>query len=322
MSLDLFTDNLLSPPVLFFLLGIAATVARSDLSIPEPIAKLFSIYLLWAIGLKGGVALREAGLNASSLVPILAAVALSAVIPLFVFPILRKRLGVDNACALAASYGSVSVVTFITAIDFLEARAIEFGGGMIAALALMESPPIIVALMLRGRSQSSSSEPSPRGHIREALTSGPIFLLLGSLLAGLLAGPDRFEPLRPFCYDIFHGVLVLFLLEAGIVTGKRLKDLGQLGAFAIVFALAIPLVNAFLGAAIAYALSLPVGDAFLLAVLSASASYIAAPAVMRLAVPQASVGIYLPMSLGITFPFNVCVGIPLYLSAIQAIWPH
>lgn len=326
MALELFLDNLLSPPVLFFFLGIAATLVRSDLSIPEPITKLFSLYLLWAIGFKGGVALRESGLAWSTLTPVLTAVALSAVIPLLLFPLLRLRFKPDNACAIAASYGSVSVVTFVTAVDFIEARGIAYGGEMIAALALMESPPIIVALILRrlidsNRSEQTSEPARPLGSIlHEALTSGPVFLLLGSLVAGALTGPSGFEPLRPFTYDIFHGVLVLFLLEAGIVAGERMRQLGRHSGLIVAIALVLPLINAGIGIAIAALIGLDVGNALLFTILSASASYIAVPAVMRLSVPEANAGIYLPMSLGVTFPLNVCIGIPLYLGIIERLW--
>lgn len=325
MSFDLFVANLLSPPVLFFLLGVGATIARSDLEIPEPIAKLFSIYLLWAIGFKGGVALRESGIDPSTLTPLAAVVVTSALVPLAVFPLLRARLGVDNACAVAAAYGSVSVVTFITAADFIETRGIAYGGGMIAALALMESPPIVVALMLRAwvtrRPRARGTPDTSIAHIvRDAFTSGPIFLLLGSLAAGLLTGPKGFEPLRAFSYDIFHGVLVLFLLESGMVAGRRLPALKNAGPLPIVAAVAIPLANAAVGVALAYILGVPTGDALLLTILMASASYIAAPAVMRLAVPNANAGLYLTMSLAVTFPFNVCIGIPLYLSVIKLLW--
>ncbi|MEM1072065.1 MAG: sodium-dependent bicarbonate transport family permease [Planctomycetota bacterium] len=335
MSIELFIENLLSPPVLFFFLGIAATMVRSDLEIPAPIAKLFSLYLLWAIGFKGGVALRDAGLEWSALAPIGAAVAFSAIVPLVSFPLLRRAFNVHDACALAAAYGSVSVVTFVTAADFLEAREVVYGGEMVAALALMESPPIIVALMLRRflLSRSASTDASPAGHdngkghsirqlLHEALTNGPVFLLLGSFTAGLLMMPTGVEPLRSFSHDIFHGVLVLFLLEAGMVSGTRLRELMRMGVPAVGSGVLLPLVNAAAGIAISAMLGLSVGNAVMLTVLAASASYIAVPAVMRLAVPEANSGLYLPMALGVTFPFNVCVGIPLYLMIITWLWPE
>ncbi len=323
MSIDLFVANLLSPPVLFFLLGIIAVFVRSDLTIPDAIAKLFSLYLLWAIGFKGGVALRESGLTWGTLTPVVAAVGLSAIIPLYVFPLMRTRFNVDDACALAASYGSVSVVTFVATARFLEQNRIPYGGEMVAALALMEAPAIIVALVLRRKldREPGDEEQSLPTLLHEALTSGPVFLLLGSLSVGLLTGPSGFEPLRAFSNDIFQGVLVLFLLEAGLSAGRRLKEQRALGLTAVGFGVAVPICNAVLGGAIAYLLGLSVGSTVLFTILAASASYIAVPAVMGLAIPRANAGLYLPMALGVTFPFNVCIGIPLYLTVIEALWP-
>ncbi|MEL6330918.1 MAG: sodium-dependent bicarbonate transport family permease, partial [Planctomycetota bacterium] len=301
MSLDLFIDNLLSPAVLFFGLGILATAVRSDLKVPEPVAKLFSLYLLWAIGFKGGHALREAGLVWETLTPVLAAVGFSIVVPLVLFPLFRTRLGTDDACGLAAAYGSVSVVTFLAATDFLEARQIEYGGEMVAALALMESPPIIVALFLRqlvmrGKTPDHALRTPKREIFRESLTSGPVFLLLGSLLAGLLISPSRFEPLRAFTFDIFHGVLVLFLLEAGIVAGGRMRELKKVGPLVLAAAVVVPVVNAAIGLGISAALGLSPGNGLLFMVLAASASYIAVPAVLRIGVPEANSGLFLSMS--------------------------
>jgi hypothetical protein len=318
--LDRFLDNLLSPPILFFCLGIAATLVRSDLKVPEPISKLFSLYLLWAIGLKGGVALAKAGFEFETLLPVGVAIGLSIITPITLLPILRARFGLNNATAIAASYGSVSVVTFLAAVDFLEGQGIEYGGEMVAALALMESPPIIVALLLRRLLERDRSSKESMGHLlHSAITSGPVFLLLGSLLAGVLTGPERFEPLSPFCDDIFEGVLVLFLLDGGIVAGARLKGLRVVGFAALVCAIVVPLCSAAVAITVSTLLGMPRGNALLLTILAASASYIAVPAVMRLSVPQANAGLYLPMSLGITFPFNVCIGIPLYLMIIEAL---
>lgn len=321
MSIDLFVDNLLSPPVLFFSMGLLAVAVRSDLEIPKAVAKLFSIYLLWAIGFKGGVALRESGLDIDLLAPVIAGIVMSAVIPVMIFPFLKKKFGVDDATALAATYGSVSVVTFMTAADFLVAKGIEYGGEMIATIALMEAPPIIVALVLRQMVTRDGEAPrSKRSILHEAVTSGPVFLLLGCLTAGYLTGPERFEVLKPFTYDIFHGVLVLFLLEAGLVAGQRMRELRKMGAAVIGLAVVIPLISAVMGIGVSYVLGFSVGNALLFTILSASGSYIAVPAVMRMAVPRSNAGLYLPMSLGVTFPFNVCIGIPLYLLVIQHLW--
>ncbi len=321
MSPDLILDNLLSPPILFFFLGAAATIARSDLEIPEPISKLFSLYLLWAIGMKGGVALREGGLDISVLMPLLAGLGFAFLTPLLVLPILRIRFKLDDACAIAAAYGSVSVVTFITAATFLDRRGIEYGGEMVAALALMEAPPIIVVLIMRqliGRKGDAALELNRT--IREACTSGPVFLLIGSLAAGALTGSENFEPLRAFTFDVFHGVLVLFLLDAGMSAARRLGDLRAAGPWAIGFGLIVPLLSATAAIGVSALIGLAVGDALLLTILAASASYIAVPAAMKLAIPSANPGLYFPMSLAVTFPFNVCLGIPLYLAVIKSLW--
>ena len=327
MQIELLLNNLLSPPILFFGLGILAVLLRSDLKIPEPLPKLFSLYLLWAIGFKGGVKLAGAGFSVGSILPLVAAVMLSAVLPLLNYPILRLKLAKADACACAAAFGSVSVVTFITAANFLESINLPYAGHLVAALALMESPAIVVAVMLyrtQRRTPNPTDEPSPPSIgalLHEAFFSGPVFLLLGSLLVGALSGQRGYEKLQPFTDDIFHGMLVLFLLNAGMDASKRMKDLANIRSFAIVIGIAVPLINAAIGLAVARLLGLPEGDAFLFTMLSASASYIAVPAAMSMAIPKASAGIYLPIALGITFPFNIALGIPLYLSAVRLFWP-
>lgn len=323
MDTQLVLDNLFSPPVLFFLLGIGATLLKSDLAIPEPIPKLFSLYLLWAIGYKGGVKLHEAGLDVEVLIPLGAAFVLSAATPLWVFPLLRWKLNPADAGASAAAFGSVSAVTFITAANFLEARGTPYGGHMVAALALMEAPAVVVAVILYRRWQRThereivddqSAQPGDTlGLLRESVLSGPVFLLLGSMLVGLISGPRGYERLLPFTEDVFYGVLVLFLLEAGMVAARRLRSLGGAGAFTVTCGIIIPLVNAAITLPITRLLGLETGDAFLLMILTASASYIAVPAAMRLAIPNANPGVYLTVALGVTFPFNIALGIPLYL---------
>ncbi len=327
MDATFLVHNLLSPPILFFFVGMAATLLKSDLEIPAPIPRLFSIYLLWAIGFKGGVELSKGGLTVEVLLTLAAAVALSALVPIYTFFLLRRRLGADNAGAIAAAYGSVSAVTFITAANFLEQRGIVFGGHMVAATALMEAPAIVIGVLLARRyaRQETAAEPLDRhaslGHlVREAFLNGPVFLLLGSLLVGLLSGERGFVMLRPFTRDIFHGVLVLFLLDMGLVAAAKLGDLRRAGLFPLVFALIVPLINAGAAIAVAWVIGIGRGDALLLAVLCASASYIAVPAAVRLAIPRASASLYLPMAIAITFPFNIAVGMPLYLAVIDAVW--
>ncbi|MEM7755183.1 MAG: sodium-dependent bicarbonate transport family permease [Planctomycetota bacterium] len=333
MALQLALDNLLSPPVLFFLVGILAVLLRSDLEIPDPIPKLFSLYLLWAIGYKGGVKLAEAGLTVEVMGPMVAAVALAALTPLWVNPILRLKFNPADAAACAAAFGSVSAVTFITAANFLDAQGIPYGGHLVAALALMEAPAVVVAVLLHRRAaqakqrQAAADNPTagptagPTAEnkqsmaelLREAVLSGPVYLLIGSMVVGLLAGPRGYDKLIPFTEDVFYGMLVLFLLEAGMTAAKRIKGLAEVGGFAVTISIAVPLVNALLTWGLSYVLGLAPGDAFLLMILAASASYIAVPATMRTAIPEANAGLYLPMALGITFPFNIALGIPLYL---------
>lgn len=324
MQFDLLVDNLLSPPILFFFLGVGAVVVRSDLEIPAPLPKLFSLYLLWAIGFKGGVQLREAGLEVDTLLPIAAAVGLSAGIPFLLYPLLRMRLNRPDACATAAAYGSVSVVTFITATNFLQSQSIEYSGYLVAALALMESPAIASAVILYGlkrhkEGDSDDRPPAMRHVLHEALFGGAVYLLLGSLAVGILSGPKGYTVLQPFTNDIFHGVLVLFLLDSGMTAARRLGDLKGARWFAVVMSVVMPLISAGLGLGVAKALGLSIGDGFLMVILSASASYIAVPAAMAQALPKANAGLYLPMALGLTFPFNIALGIPLYLAACRTV---
>jgi hypothetical protein len=324
VNLDLLLTNLLAPPTLFFALGIVARLLRSDLEIPHPIPRLFSLYLLWAIGFKGGVKLREAGLSVDTLLPLGVAVLFSLLTPVWVAPVLRRFLKDADACAVAAAYGSVSAVTFITATNFLSAQNIPFGGHMVAALALMEAPAIIVGVLAyrvlsRDPEAHDDAKTGTAALAREAFLSGPVFLLLGSLLAGLLTGPKGFVQLQPFTEDVFYGVLVLFLLDSGMTAANRLGELRKVGLVAVAAGIVIPLINAALAIFAAWAIGMPEGDAFLLTILAASASYIAVPAAMHLAIPRASPGIYMPMALGVTFPFNIAIGIPLYLAATDLV---
>jgi len=318
--IDLLVSNLVSPPLLFFAIGVAATLLRSDLDIPEPLAKLFSLYLLWAIGFKGGVALAEAGWSIEALKPVVAAVLLSAATPFVMYPILKRTLRRPDACAAAACFGSVSVVTFLAAANFLTSEGVDYGGHMVASLALMESPAIVAGIWLYRRwERVHGGDASASGHgLRDAFTAGPVFLLLGSLLVGVLTGPEQFEPYRAFTEDIFYGVLALFLLEAGMKAGAGLPQLRAAGPTVAAVGIFGALLNGAIGFEAALALGLDVGDTLLLTILAASASYIAAPAAMRLAAPEADAGVYLPIALGVVFPFNIVVGIPMWLAAARA----
>jgi hypothetical protein len=322
MDASLILSNILNPPVLFFFLGMLAVFLKSDLEIPPPLPKLFSLYLLFAIGFKGGVELVKSGVDREVVLTLTAAVLMACVVPLYTFFILRIRLDPYNAAAIAATYGSISAVTFITAGSFLDQLGIESDGYMVAALALMESPAIIVGLILVNLFAISTTERefSWGEVLREAFLNGSVFLLVGSVLIGALTGERGWKVLSPFTQDMFYGVLTFFLLDMGLVAAKRIKDLEKSGFFLIAFAILTPIVNAGIGLLIAKAIALSQGDALLFAVLCASASYIAVPAAMRLSVPEANPSLYISSALAITFPFNIIFGIPLYLYGIQLLW--
>lgn len=326
----MFLDNLTSPPLLFFFLGVLAVVVRSDLDIPGQIARFMSLYLLFAIGFKGGVALAESDLGAEVWLSLGAAVLLSAVVPLYSFLILRRRLSLADAAATAATYGSVSAVTFITATSYLTLQNEPWNGHMVAAMALMESPAIILGLLLYKRYREVGDQ-AGKSHgwselLREACLNGSVFLIMGSMLIGWITGQAGMQQLKPVVSDLFLGILCLFLLDMGIVAARRLRDLGRSGdkrggaaplGYMVTMALVFPVINATASLLLGTLLGLTVGDLVLLTVLAASASYIAVPAAMRLALPEANPSVYLPMSLAITFPFNLLVGIPLYHQVAQ-----
>jgi hypothetical protein len=332
MQSSLVLQNLLSAPVLFFFLGILAVLLGSDLEIPSPLPKLFSLYLLLAIGFRGGVELAHSGLGSLVLLTISAAVLMSILVPISSFVMLRTRLDPYNAAAVAASYGSISAVTFITAQSFLNVLKVPFDGFMVAALALMESPAIVVGVVMAKLTGSNVAERDGeqaqglrwREILQEAFLNGSIFLLIGSLVIGYLVAafsPAGVEKMDPFTEKLFYGALCFFLLDMGLIAAQRLQDLRQAGAFLIGFAVLAPLLHALAGLAIARLLGLNQGDALLFMVLCASASYIAVPAAMRMTVPQANPSLYISTSLGVTFPFNVVVGIPTYMALVQRFIP-
>ena len=321
--LDLALQNLLSPMILSFGLGLAAALARSDLSIPEAVAKGLSIYLLFAIGFKGGVSLNEAGLDARAGGALALGVALSAGMPVAAFALLAllTRLGPTDRAAVAAHYGSISIVTFVTAISVLDAASVAHDGFMVAVAAAMEAPAILTALWLAARAGGLSSAPGPdgpgaHGLWREILLNGSIVLLLGAFLIGWITGPAGMAEIDGFITVPFKGILCLFLLDMGLVAGRNLRAArGVMTPELVVFGVVMPLVGSVLGLVAGLLLGLQPGSVALFAVLAASASYIAVPAAMRVALPQADPGVYLTLSLGVTFPFNLTVGIPLYLGA-------
>ncbi len=323
MDIAIIVSNFTNPPILFFFLGVLAVAIRSNLVIPAPLPKFFSLYLLFSIGFKGGVELHKSGIQPDVFASLLLALVLSMVVPVYSFFVLRRRTDLQNAGAIAATYGSISAVTFITAMSFLTERGVSTGGHMVAAMALMEAPAIIVAVILvrlASKGESNGHSGSLRHLAREALTEGSVFLLLGSLLIGITTNEAGAESVKPFSDQIFRGMLCLFLLDMGIVSGKRMGAIRKGGLFLTAFALVIPLINAALGLSLSYFIGLDKGNAFLMTVLAASASYIAVPAAMRSALPEANPGLFVTMSLAITFPLNIILGIPAYFQVVNWLW--
>lgn len=318
-------SNLLVPAVLFFALGFFARVIRSDLRFPPDLAKLLSIYLLVAIGIHGGQELARADLL-TALNAVFWAIVLGISLPLLGYVVLvaSRRVDALNAAAIAAHYGSVSAGTFLTAIAYLGSANVPFESYPVIMLAVMESPAIVAGLLLAGRARrhmrggdnGAVDDPSANSRgslLHEALTNGSVVLLLGSMAIGAIALPKALEAVEPFVREIFMGMLCLFLLEMGMEAARRIEDFRRVGLALAVFGVVMPLVSACIGISIGhYALGFGVGGTTLVAVLAASASYIAVPPAMRLAVPEANPSLYLTLSLGITFPFNVVVGIPIY----------
>ncbi len=312
MSLDLLLENLTNPALLLFLLGIIAVQVKSDLAIPENSSKFISLYLLFAIGFKGGHELAHSTITGEVIATIVFALAAAAIVPVLVFFIIKQKFSIPNAAAIAAAYGSVSAVTFVTAISYLDSHQVEFGGHMVAVLALMEAPAIVVGVLLL-RQYDRDEMAMPFGKVlHHAVTNGSVLLILGSLIIGYLANDSQANEIKPFTNDIFKGFLAIFLLDMGIHSGKRLGDFFRKGGVATLFAVIFPLLIGSFTAWVSHGISSSVGDRFMLAILVASASYIAVPAAMKMAAPKANPGIYLPMALAITFPINITLGMPLY----------
>jgi uncharacterized protein len=331
-------QNLLDPAILFFVFGAFAGSAKSNLEIPPAISRFLSLYLLMALGLKGGFALSHSGLTAQVAVSLTAAVSLAIVIPLLGYFVLKHFLNGFDAAAVAATYGSVSAVTFVTAVQYLDNHGISYGGHMAAAMALMESPAIIMAVMLANllRQQSlataglhsnagvavltgnpSQQQVPLKKILHESFTDGAQLLLLGAMLVGLLSGEAGKTAMQAFSQDLFKGMLAFFLLDMGLMTARNAKQLKEMSIGLVLYAVAAPLLHAGLALCLALAADLDQGDATLLMVLAASASYIAVPAVLRTAIPEAKPSLYFGMSLGITFPLNLLFGIPLYAGVAE-----
>jgi uncharacterized protein len=318
-ALDLALANLLSPMVLFFALGLGASLARSDLTVPEAIAKFLALYLMMAIGFKGGVAVAKSGLDLKLVGVMLAGIVLSALIPLIGFALLRfsTRLSTVDAAAVAAHYGSISIVTFVAATQTMTSLGLPYEGYLIAVAAVMETPAILTALFLARKARDTArrgEEESMGTLLREIGLNGSVVMLIGSFVIGWITGERGMKAVSPFVNDLFFGMICLFLLDMGLIAGRGMREgMKALSWPAIAFGLYMPLISAILAALACLGLGLSLGGTALMITLAASASYIAVPAAMRLALPEAKPSIYLTLSLGVTFPFNLALGIPLYV---------
>jgi hypothetical protein len=322
-------QNLLDPAILFFVFGVLAGAVGSNLEIPKSIAKFLSLYLLMALGLKGGFELAKSGLTPGVLLSLGAAMSMAFIVPALGYAFLKNRVARYDAAAVAASYGSVSAVTFVTAINFLESAGTSVGGHMAAAMVVMESPAIIMAVLLANSIRhhqamanggNAKASAMPIGKIlHESFTDGAQLLLLGALAVGYISGESGKAMMQPFSTDLFKGMLAFFLLDMGLMVAKNFRDARQASPVLIGYAVLAPLLHASIALALAWLLELPLGDATLLMVLSASASYIVVPAVLRYAIPEANPAIYFGLSLGITFPLNITVGIPVYAAMARVV---
>ncbi len=314
MNLSLLTENLTNPALLFFILGIVAVSVRSDLKIPSNSSKFISLYLLFSIGFKGGQELSHETLDAEIGWSLLFGILIALIIPIYSFFILKTHLSVVDAGAIAAAYGSVSAVTFVTAASYLEIHDMALNGHMVAIMALMESPAIIAGLLLMHlfNTNQDDQEIKKRTAIKHSITNGSVILILGSLVIGFLADAEQAEGIKPFTNDLFKGFLAIFLLDMGLTCGRKIKSFFSHGWFPMAFAIVMPLVNGCLFAFLSSIVTDDVSNRFIFAVLAASASYIAVPAAMRIAAPKSDPGLYLPMALAVTFPINITIGLPIY----------
>lgn len=318
MNFNLLIENLTNPALLFFVLGILAVYLKSDLEIPQNSSKFISLYLLFAIGFKGGQELSHETFTSEIGWSILFGILISLIIPLYTFFILKRKLNLFDSGAIAAAYGSVSAVTFVTAVSYLDSQQLELNGHMVAIMALMESPAIIMGLLLISIFNKNDTEIiKKRTAIQHSFTNGSVLLILGSLVIGFLASAKQAEGIKPFTNDLFKGFLAIFLLDMGVTSGKKLKAFFSFGWFPTIFAILIPLLNGSIVALISSAVTLDITNRFMFAVLAASASYIAVPAAMKISVPKANPGLFLPMALAISFPVNITIGMPIYFLIVQ-----
>jgi hypothetical protein len=319
MNLNLLIENLTNPALLFFVLGVVAVYVKSDLEIPPNSSKFISLYLLFSIGFKGGQELSHETFTTEIGLSMFFGIFISAIIPFYTFFILKRKLNVFDAGAIAAAYGSVSAVTFVTAVSFLESQQMSLHGHMVAIMALMESPAIIIGLVLISlfnKEEATTKIKIPQV-IKHSFTNGSVLLILGSLVIGFMASDKQAEGIKPFTNDLFKGFLAIFLLDMGITSGRKLKSFFSYGIFPIAFAILIPLVNGCLFAVLSGFVTSDITNRFMFAILAASASYIAVPAAMKITVPKADPGLYLPMALAVTFPINITIGMPIYFLVVQ-----
>lgn len=318
MNFNLLIENLTNPALLFFVLGIVAVYLKSDLEIPPNSSKFISLYLLFAIGFKGGQELSHETLTSEIAWSMIFGIFISLIIPLYTFFILKKKLNVFDAGAIAAAYGSVSAVTFVTAVSYLESQQLILHGHMVAIMALMESPAIIIGLLLISIfNKEETNKINKREVIKHSFTNGSVLLILGSLIIGYLANAKQAEGIKPFTNDLFKGFLAIFLLDMGITSGKKLKSFFSFGWFPFIFAILIPLINGCIIAMVSSFVTQDITNRFMFAILAASASYIAVPAAMKISAPKANPGLFLPMALAVTFPVNITIGMPIYFLIVQ-----
>lgn len=326
MDLSIIVNNFMSPPILFFFMGMIAVFCRSDLHIPQPLPKLFSMYLLVDIGFHGGVELFHGGLKSEIFLSLASCVLLSILIPVGTFFFLKRKLDVHNSAAIAATYGATSAVTFITAISFLEYTGVDFGGHMVAAMPLMDTTAIITSVILDSlystnddsESQKSRDRRSILSVSKDALFSGSVFLIVGSLVVGLITNESGWKSFRSFD-AIFKGMLMFYLLDMGIHAAQEIKILRSKGLFLLIVAIILPITNSCLAIFFTKILGMEPGNALLFTVLCSSASYITVPAAIPDAIPKANPSFSISLALGITFPFNIIIGIPLYYYVIQLV---
>ena len=310
-------NNFLDPAILFFVFGVAAGLLKSNLEVPQQVTRFLSLYLLMALGLKGGFALHNSGITSEISLILGSAILLAVLIPLLSYFLLSHSLNKLDAAAIAATYGSISAVTFITASQTLDQAGIAYGGYMAAAMALMESPAIILAIVLANKARVSTSTNPKEGKpllsiLHDSFTDGGQILLLGSMLVGYLSGDAGQKGMAPFSIDLFKGMLSFFLLDMGLQAAKSFGYLKNTPKITILYGLVAPFIHASIALLLSKLLGLGVGETILLMVLAASASYIAVPAVLRHALPEVKPALYMGMSLGITFPLNILIGIPVY----------